>query len=125
MKLKETKERNKIFIFESARNEKEAENILSFRKLLESHFISRLILVNFEELSLKMFDDDKEAIIEEIFMLADNPDNLPIIFYGGDPGDFIDFLIFCEWENRTDMEWIENPRDINDLKEVIKEISEC
>jgi hypothetical protein len=115
--------RNNIFVFETAKSEKEAEKLVLFRNFLKENSINRIILVSFEELSSKMSDDKEEAIIEEIFMLEDNPDDLPIIFYGGDYEDFFKFLFFCKWEDREDMKWIENPRNINDLKEALKEIS--
>ncbi len=121
---KATKEKSKIFIFENPKTEEDAEKLVSFRNLLIKHCINRVILVSFEDLSLKMSDDDEEAVIEEIFLLKNNPDNLPIIFYGGDCEDFIDFLLFCEWEERKDMEWIENPWEVEDIKEVLKEIKE-
>jgi|SRR3989344_8828964 len=115
--------RNSIFVFETANSEKEAEKLVSFRNFLKENSINRIILVSFEELSSKMSDDDEEAIIEEIFMLEDNPDDLPIIFYGGNYKIFFEFLFFCGWEDRADMEWVENPWDMNNIKEVLKEIS--
>ena len=114
--------RNSIFVFETANSEKEAEKLVSFRNFLKENSINRIILVSFEELDSKMSNDDEEAIIEEIFMLEDNPDDLPIIFYGGDYEDFFEFLFFCGWEDRADMEWIGNPWDIKELREAIKEI---
>ena len=63
----------------------------------------------FENLLSKLSDNDNDSAIEEISILDDNPDNLPIIFYGGDYDEFLNFLYFFYWEDRDDIEWIENP----------------
>lgn len=120
---KEVKNRKKIFIFKNAESEEETENLVSFRDLLKDNFINKIILVSLEDLNLKLYDDEDDSAIEEIFLLDDNPDNIPIIFYGGDYEDFLEFLFICGWEDRLDMEWVENPWDVNNLKEVIKQIS--
>lgn len=122
--MKGTKKRDRIFIFEDAKSEKDAEKLVSFRDFLKGNSISEVVLVEFETLALKLSDEDDDSVIEEIFILDDNPDNLPIIFYGGDPEDFLSFLCFFEWHDRVDMEWIEDPWDIDDLKEVIEELRE-
>ena len=48
----------------------------------------------FENLLSKLSDNDNDSAIEEISILDDNPDNLPIIFYGGDYDEFLNFCIF-------------------------------
>jgi len=116
--------KNSIFVFETAKSEKEAEKLVSFRNFLKENSISRIILVDLEELSSKMSDDKKESIIEEMFVLEDNPDNLPIIFCGGNYEIFFEFLSSYGWEDRADMGWIKNPWNINEMKEVLKEISD-
>lgn len=118
------KEKCKIFIFENAKNEEEAERLVSFRDLLKKHTISA-ILVNLRDLSSKLSDDSEESAIEEMSVLEDNPDNLPIIFYGGPSYRyFFGFLCSCDWEYREDMRWINDPRNIDRLKKVIEKMSE-
>ena len=115
--------RGRVFIFEDAESEEETEKIFLFRKLLKKHSVTKLMLICLEDLRLKMFDEDDESVVEEIFAINENPSNLPIIFCGKNHDDFLGFLYFCGWEDREDMEWVENPWDIDDLKEVLKEIS--
>jgi len=121
-KTTEKKNRKKVFIFEDVQSEEEAEKMVSFRNLLEKHSVAEMILVSLKDLRLKMSDENDDSVVEEIFMLNDNPDNLSIIFCGGDYEDFLDFLYFCGWEEREDMEWIDDPWDIDDLKQTLKEI---
>lgn len=118
------KERGRIFIFENAKNEEEVENLVSFRNFLKEHSVNNMILVNLEDLSQSLSDNNNENVIEEISMLENNPDNLPIIFCGEDYEYFMDFLFSYGWEDRGDMEWVENPWDIDELKEIIEEMSE-
>ncbi|MBM2818256.1 MAG: hypothetical protein HW401_846 [Parcubacteria group bacterium] len=115
--------RKKIFIFEDIQTEKEAENISLLRNLLNGNSVTNIILVSFEGLRLKIFDEDDDSDIEEIFALSKNPNNLPIIFYGGDRNNFPNFLYYCGWEKREDIKWIENPCNIGALKQVLNEIS--
>lgn len=118
------KERCKIFIFENAKTKKDEENLVRFRNLLKNHSISA-ILVSLCDLSSKLSGNNEDSAIEEISMLKNNPDNLPIIFYGGPSYRyFTGFLCSCEWEDREDMQWIKDPWDINTLKEIIEEMSE-
>lgn len=121
---KSSKNRDKIFIFENARSEEEADKLVSFRNFLKGHSVSEIILVEFEALALKLSEDSDDSVIEEILVLGNNPDNLPIIFYGGDPEDFLSFLHFFGWIHRIDMGWIEDPWDIDDLKDILEEIEE-
>lgn len=119
---KATDERSRIYIFEDAKSDKETEKILSFRNFLREHSVNKVIMVCFENLLPKLSDDDNEAVVEEILILDDNPDNLPIIFYGGDYDEFLNFLYFFYWEDRDDIEWIENPWEMKDVKKALKEI---
>lgn len=118
----ETSERNEVFIFDDAKSEEDAEKLLLFRNFLKEHFVNRVMLVAFENLFSKISDDEEEAVIEEIFVLEDNFGNLPIIFYGGDYEEFLCFQCFCGWKDREDMEWIQDPWNIGDLKQALKGI---
>lgn len=113
----------RIFIFADVRSGKEAESIALFRNTLEKNSVNKIIIVSFEDFSLKFYDEDDESDIEEIFALNDNPNNLPIVFFGGDHNDYLDFLYDAGWEDREDMEWIKDARDMNVLKQALKEIS--
>lgn len=120
---KATDKRSRVYIFEDAKSDKEAEKILSFRNFLKEHSINEVIMVCFENLLPKLSDDDNDAVVEEMPIFDDNPDNLPIIFYGGDHDEFLNFLYFFYWEDRDDIEWIENPWEIKDVKRALKEIN--
>lgn len=123
-KLSKNRDRDRIFIFEDGKSEEDAERLVSFRNFLKEHSINDIVLVDFETLALKLPDDGDDSVIEEILVLGNNPDNLPIIFYGGDPEDFLSFLLFFNWIERIDMGWIEDPWDIEDLKDILEEIEE-
>lgn len=116
------KKRNRLYIFEDAKSEEESGKLVSFRNLLKENSISKAILICFEHIYSKVFGDDENPVAEEIILLDNNPDNLPIIFYGGKYEDFLEFIYFCYWEDREDMKWIENPWDMEDLKQALKEI---
>lgn len=120
---KATDKRSRVYIFEDAKSDKEAEKILSFRNFLKEHSINEVIMVCLENLLPKLSDDDNDAVVEEMPIFDDNPDNLPIIFYGGDHDEFLNFLYFFYWEDRDDIEWIENPWEIKDVKRALKEIN--
>ena len=119
---KATDKKSRVYIFEDPKSDREAEKILSFRNFLKEHSINKVIMVCFENLLPKLSDDDNDSAIEEISILDDNPDNLPIIFYGGDYDEFLNFLYFFYWEDRDDIEWIENPWEMKDVKKALKEI---
>ena len=119
---KATDKRSRVYIFEDAKSDKETEKIASFRNFLKEHSINKVIMLCFENLLSKLSDNDNDSAIEEISILDDNPDNLPIIFYGGDYDEFLNFLYFFYWEDRDDIEWIENPWEMKDVKRALKEI---
>lgn len=123
-KSSKNRDRDRIFIFEDGKSEEDAEKLVSFRNFLKGHSINEIVLVDFETLALKLPDDGDGLVIEEILVLGNNPDNLPIIFYGGDPEDFLSFLHFFDWIERIDIGWIEDPWDIEDLKDILEEIKE-
>lgn len=119
---KAAEKRSTVYIFEDAKSGKEAKKILSFRNFLKEHSVNKVIMVCFENLLPKLSDDDNDAVVEEMPILDDNPDNLPIIFYGGNYDKFLNFLYFFYWEDRDDIEWIEDPWEIKDVKRALKEI---
>lgn len=123
-KTSKPKYRDRIFIFNDSKSEEDAEKLVSFRNFLKGHSINEIVLVDLETLVLKLSDESDDSVVEEIIFLNNNPENLPIIFYGGNHESFLSLSYFFCWIDRFNMVWIEDPWDIDDLKDVLEEIKE-
>mgnify|MGYP001597146485 CR=1 FL=1 len=120
---KSIKDKDRIYIFESAKTENNAEKIVEFRNFLKENNVRKIIPVNFEDLSRNVSDPNEKVLVEESFLLMNNSRNFPIIFYGGNYDTFLLFRSRCRWNKRKDIEWIENPWEIQVLMGALKEMS--